>query len=108
MSKYQIRSENARWVGRREVGRLNPRRETEIQGANREISEGNTHVTTVCFLPMRANKERQTGKTRGAFSGMHKALDGWMLARGPAAPAQGLHHHEPRISIFLFLYDVWP
>ena len=76
MSKYQIRSGNARWVGRREVGRLNPRRETKIQGANREVSEGKTDVATVCFLPTRANKERRTGKIRGAFSGMHKALDG--------------------------------
>ena len=42
------------------------------------------------------HKERRTGKIRGAFSGMHRALDGWMLARAPAPPAQGLHHHEPR------------
>ena len=37
-------------------------------------------------------KERRTGKIRGAFSRMHRALDGWMLARAPASPAQGLHH----------------
>ena len=35
--------------------------------------------------------ERRTGKIRGAFSRMHRALDGWMLARAPASPAQGLH-----------------
>ena len=29
-------------------------------------------------------KERRTGKIRGAFSRMHRALDGWMLARAPA------------------------
>ena len=29
-------------------------------------------------------------KIRGAFSGVHRALDGWMLARAPASPAQGL------------------
>ena len=40
--------------------------------------------------------ERRTGKIRGAFSRMHRALDGWMLARAPASPAQGLHHHGPR------------
>ena len=40
--------------------------------------------------------ERRTGKSRGAFSRMHRALDGWMLARAPASPAQGLHHHGPR------------
>ena len=46
------------------------------------------------------HKERQTGNIRGAFSRMHMALDGWMLARAPASPAQGLHHHGPRYLIF--------
>ena len=32
MSKHQVRSEDGRWTGRRGVGRLNPRRETKIQG----------------------------------------------------------------------------
>ena len=36
--------------------------------------------------------ERRTGKMRGAFSRMQRALDGWMLARAPASRAQGLHH----------------
>ena len=44
--------------------------------------------------------ERRTGKIRGAFSRMHRALDGWMLARAPASPVQGLHHHGPRYFIF--------
>ena len=44
--------------------------------------------------------ERRTGKIRGAFSRMHRALDGWMLARAPALPAQGLHHHGPRYFNF--------
>ena len=39
--------------------------------------------------------ERRTGKMRGAFSRMHRAFDGWMLARAPASPAQGLYHHGP-------------
>ena len=47
------------------------------------------------------HKERRTGKIRGAFSGMHRALDGWMLARAPDPPAQGLHHHGPRYFNFL-------
>ena len=42
------------------------------------------------------HKERRTGKIRGAFSRMHRALDGWMLTRAPASPAQGLHHHGLR------------
>ena len=46
--------------------------------------------------------ERRTDKIRGAFSKMHRVLDGWMLACAPASPAQDLHHHGPRyISIFL-------
>ena len=47
------------------------------------------------------DKERRMGKTRGAFSGMHRALNGWMLARAQAPPAQGLHHHGPRYFNFL-------
>ena len=34
------------------------------------------------------HEERRTGKIRGAFSRMQRALDGWMLARAPpASPA---------------------
>ena len=36
--------------------------------------------------------ERRTGKMRGDFSRMYRALDGWMLARAPASPAEGLYH----------------
>ena len=51
---------------------------------------------------MRADKERLTGMIRGAFSGMHRALDGWMLAHAPASPTQGLHRHEPRYFNFSY------
>ena len=44
VSKHHICSGNGRWAGRRGVGRLNPRRETKIQGANREVSEGNADL----------------------------------------------------------------
>ena len=54
------------------------------------------------FSSYESHKERRTGKIRGAFSGMHRALDGWMLAHAPASPAQGLHHHEPRYFIFSY------
>ena len=61
------------------------------------------------FSSYEDHKERRTGKIRGAFSRMHRALDGWMLARAPASPAQGFHHHGPWYFIFfLFLYNVWP
>ena len=48
------------------------------------------------FSSYEGHKERRTGKIRGDFSRMHRALDGWMLARSPTSPAQGLHHHRPR------------
>ena len=44
--------------------------------------------------------ERRTGKIRGTFSRMHRALKGWMLARAPASQAQGVHHHRPRYFNF--------
>ena len=53
--------------------------------------------------------ERRTGKIRRTFSRMHRALDGWMLAI-----ARRFHQlkasttMDPGISIFHFLYDVWP
>ena len=50
--------------------------------------------------------ERRTGKMRGAFSRMHRALDGWMLARAPASPAQGLHHHGPRYFNFPYFCTI--
>ena len=52
------------------------------------------------FSSYEGHKERRTGKIRGAFSRMHRALDGWMLARAPASLAQGLHHHGPRYFHF--------
>ena len=45
------------------------------------------------FFSYEGHKERRTGKIRGAFSRMYRALDGRMLACAPASPAQGLHHH---------------
>ena len=46
------------------------------------------------------HKERRTGKIRGAFSRVHRALDDWMLGRAPASLAHGLHHHGPRYFLF--------
>ena len=68
-----------------------------IKGVNREVSEGKTHLwpRAVLFLrrPTRSGERAQLARR---FSGMHRALDGWMLARAPASSAQGLHHHRPR------------
>ena len=54
------------------------------------------------FYFYEGHKERRTGKIRGASSRMHRALDGWTLARAAASPAQGLHHHGPRYFNFSY------
>ena len=68
-----------------------------IKGANREVSERKADLgpRSVFFLRGPTRSGSRTGKIRGAFPGMCSALDGWMLARAPASPAQGLHHHGP-------------
>ena len=58
------------------------------------------------FSSYEGHKERRTGKIRGTFSRMHRAFDGWMLARAPTSPAQGLHHHGPRYFNFPYFYTV--
>ena len=46
-------------------------------------------------------RERGTIKIRVDSSRMRRALDGWLLARASASPAQGLHyHHGPRYFNF--------
>ena len=52
------------------------------------------------FSSYEGHKERRAGNVRVAFSRMHGALDGWMLAHAPASPAHGLHHHGPRYFNF--------
>ena len=82
-----------------------------IERANLEVSEGKADLCprSFFFLPGPGHMERRTGKIRGTFSGMHRALDGWMLAI-----ARQLHQLKASttmdlgISIFLILYDVWP
>ena len=56
------------------------------------------HGLTSCYG---GHKERRTGRIRGVFSRMHRALGGWMLARAPASPAQGPYHHRPRYFNFI-------
>ena len=45
--------------------------------------------------------ERRTGKIRGAFSRMHKALDGWILARPRLHHLKASTTMDLGISIFL-------
>ena len=52
------------------------------------------------FYSYEGHKERRMGKIRANFSRMHRASGGWMLARAPVSPAQGLHHHGPRYFNF--------
>ena len=71
-----------------------------ITGLNREVLREKLMSDHGHFSSYEGHKGRRTGKIRGAFSRMHRALDGWMLARAPASPAQGLHHHGPRYFKF--------
>ena len=40
------------------------------------------------------------------ISRMRRALNGWMLARAPASPAKGIHHHTMDLGISIFLIFV--
>ena len=52
------------------------------------------------FSSFEGEQEAANGQDSLGFPGMHRALDGWMLARAPASPAQGLYHHGPRYFKF--------
>ena len=69
-----------------------------ITGLNREVSEGKADVL---FLPTKATRSGERARFVGLFQGCTGLLDDWMLARAPASPAQGLHHHGPRYFNFL-------
>ena len=76
-----------------------------ITSLNREVSEGKADVwpRSYFFLPTWATRSGERGRFLGVFARMHRALDGWMLARVPASPARGLHHHA-WTSVFQFPY----
>ena len=60
------------------------------------------------FSSYEGHMERRTGNIRGAFSRIHRALGGWMLARAPTSPAQGLHHHHgPRYFNFPYFCTMY-
>ena len=98
VSKHQIRR------GRREARSSMSQESAEplcarIKGANREVSEGKKISDHGLFYSYEGQHGEANGQNiRGAFSGMDRALDGWMLARAPASPAQGLHRHGPQYS----------
>ena len=62
-SKYQIRRGRRAARSSTSQGGAEPLC-ARIDGANREVSEG---LTTVCFFPTRAKKERRTGKIPAAL-----------------------------------------
>ena len=64
VSKHQIRPGDGRWTGRRGVGRLNPRRESKIQGKNgdregRKLKKSQKGETFWKILP---RKRRRRGR----------------------------------------------
>ena len=53
------------------------------------------------FSSYEGHKERRTGMIRGAFSRMHKALDGWMLPRARLHQLKTSTTMDLGISVFL-------
>ena len=99
---YQIRRRRRAARSSTSQGRAEPLC-ARITGWNREVSREKLMSDHGLISSYEGNKEQRTGKIRGAFLGMHRALDGWMLARVPTPPGQGLHHHGPRYLNFLIL-----
>ena len=94
MGTHQIRRRRRAARSSTSQGRAEPLC-ARITGLNREVSEGKLMSDHGLISSFDGHKERRTGKIRGSFSGMHRVLDGWMLARAPASSAHGLHHHGP-------------
>ena len=61
MSKHQIPPGDGRWMGRRGVGRLNPRRESKIQGKNGDREIGKIEKVTERRTIL-ARKRRRRGR----------------------------------------------
>ena len=61
VSKHQIRPGDGRWTGRREVGRLNPRRENKIQGKNGD-REGGKNEKVAKKRKIFGRKRRRRGR----------------------------------------------
>ena len=103
-------SENGRPLDRQRVrGVLNPRARESKARAGR-FRRGKLISNHGLFSYYEGQQGAANGQDLcGVFSGMHRAVDGWMLARAPASPAQGLHRAmDLGISISIFLHDVWP
>ena len=60
------------------------------------------------FFPYEGHKERRTGKIRGAFSRMHRALAAGCLLACWLHQLKASTTMDLGTSIFLILYDVWP
>ena len=97
------------WRGLREArsstsqesaGPLCPR----IRSANWEVSEAKADLwPRFCSFLQGLARSGERARILGRLLGMHRALDGWMLALVLASRAQGLLRHGPRYFIFAFL-----
>ena len=72
VSKHQIRSGDGRWAGRRWVGRLNPRRETKIQGKNGDRERGKIEKM-IKRRKLLARKRRRRGRAERRLLRQSKA-----------------------------------
>ena len=78
-----------------------------IKGANRDVSEAKADLwpRSVFFL-RRPTRSGERARFVGCFSGMHRALNDWMLSRAPTLPGQCLHQHGPRYYNFPYFWTM--
>ena len=72
---HQIRRRRRAALSSTSQGRAEPLC-ARIEGVNREVFKGKVMSDHGLFSSYEGHKERRTGKIRGAFSGMHRNLDG--------------------------------
>ena len=87
-----------RYAGRRYAGGLGPSRVRTRTPTTRRLGQW---VSLRKILRFRVRLQLSQSRCLSLLLAMYRALDGWMLARAPASPAQGLHHHGPRYFNFL-------
>ena len=81
------------------------------QGANQGFLREKLVSDHGLFAPFEIQQGAANGQiSRGVFSGMHSALDGWMLARAQVSRGQCLQHTNLgilHVSLIFMYDDVW-
>ena len=75
---------------------------------NRKVSEGKSVLwSRSVFVLQGPSRSGERARFVGRFSGMHRALDGWMLDHAPASAAQDLYHLRPQYFNFPCFCMTW-